>query len=83
MQRRQLERTAPADEPAGLAQVRAVLAEMGVDGEQFIDHANQRFGAGWSKNPNGIRRALGEIEAYRGDAGALVDKINETRSTGA
>lgn len=64
--------TASADAVAALA---AQAQSIGVDAGKYIQFASKRWGAGWSKNPNGLKRASEELESYRGDPAALVERI--------
>lgn len=61
---------------AGLEEVTHTASAVGVDPEAFVKYAAKRWGLGWCKNPNGLRRAIEELEAFRGNAPALVEKMN-------
>ncbi|MBK7237532.1 MAG: hypothetical protein IPI02_18595 [Sterolibacteriaceae bacterium] len=60
----------------GVTDVTRQAIAIGIDPEKFVEFANKRWGAGWSKNPNGLKRAGEELESYRGDPAALIERIN-------
>ena len=59
-----------------VAAVTAQAQSISVDAGKYIQFASKRWGAGWSKNPNGLKRASEELESYRGDPAALVERID-------
>ena len=60
----------------GVAAVTAQAQGIGVDAGKYIQFAGKRWGPGWSKNPNGLKRACEELESYRGDPAALIERID-------
>ena len=60
----------------GVAAVTAQAQGIGVDAGKYIQFAGKRWGSGWSKNPNGLKRACEELESYRGDPAALIERID-------
>ncbi|MBK6974671.1 MAG: hypothetical protein IPH26_17620 [Sterolibacteriaceae bacterium] len=60
----------------GVAAVTAQAQGIGVDAGKYIQFAGKRWGPGWSKNPNGLKRACEELESYRGDPAALTERID-------
>ena len=37
--------------------------------------AKKKYGAGWNRNPNGIKRVLGAVEAFKANRGGLLAAI--------
>jgi hypothetical protein len=40
--------------------------------EQFDLYAKRKYGAGWNRNPNGVRRVLAAIEAFAANPAELM-----------
>lgn len=58
-----------------LGKVLAVAQDFGIDACRYQQYAVQRWGAGWTLNPQGRRRAWDELERYRNDPSGYLDKI--------
>lgn len=65
----------PSDEIA-LADIDALAIAIGIDPAAFRQYADKRWGQGWSKNPNGRRKAIDELESFRADPDALRQRMN-------
>ena len=60
----------------GVAAVTAQAQGIGVYAGKYIQFAGKRWGPGWSKNRDGLKRAGEELESYRGDPAALIERID-------
>lgn len=75
-------RSTPAGATSGgsdgipLAEVDNTAKAIGIDPETFRKYAEKRWGQGWSKNPNGRRKAIEELECFRTDPDALRQRMN-------
>ena len=56
-------------------EVVAAAQGAGLDADMFVRYAAKKWGQGWSKNPNGVRKALDEIASYRDNPDALADRM--------
>lgn len=65
----------PSDDIA-LADIDEFASVIGIDPAAFRAYADKRWGMGWSKNPNGRRKAIEELESYRPDPEALRQRID-------
>ena len=59
-----------------LADVDALAHAIGIDPAAFRQYADKRWGQGWSKNPNGRRKAINELESFRADPDALRQRMS-------
>lgn len=76
---------APASKPAahagsagrstGPQEVVAAAQGAGLDADMFVRYAAKKWGQGWSKNPNGVRKALDEIASYSDNPEALAERM--------
>lgn len=74
--RRSSETPGAAQDAVALADVDDTAIAIGIDPAEFRKYAEKRWGQGWSKNPNGRRRAIEELESFRSDPDALRERIN-------
>ena len=63
-------------EDIALADIDALAIAIGIDPAAFRQYADKRWGQGWSKNPNGRRKAIDELESCRADPDALRQRMN-------
>ena len=54
----------------------ALIADLDVPREKFERYARKKYGAGWSRNANGIRRVLGTVEAMKDNSHGLLAAID-------
>ena len=75
--KRQRRRVAAAAAVAtdALAQVFERLSALQIPREKFDLYAKRKYGAGWNRNPNGIRRVLAAIEAFKANLEDLLAAI--------
>lgn len=62
---------------AGMAELAALLSELGVEQPKFERYAAKRWGAGWCKNPKGIAKAAQVVAAHRDDVPGLLFKMEQ------
>lgn len=65
----------PSDDIA-LADIDTLAMAMGIDPAAFRQYTDKRWGQGWSKNPNGRRKAIDELDSFRADPDALRQRMN-------
>jgi hypothetical protein len=58
------------------ADIDALAIAIGIDPAAFQQYADKRWGQGWSKNPNGRRKAIDELESSQADPDALRQRMN-------
>ena len=58
-----------------LGQLFALLGALQIPREKFERYAKKKYGAGWNRNPNGIKRVLGAVEAFKANGGGLLAAI--------
>ncbi len=63
-------------EDIALADIDAQAIAIGIDPAAFRQYADKRWGQGWSKNPNGRRKAIDELESAQADPDALRQRMN-------
>jgi hypothetical protein len=63
-------------EDIALADIDAQAIAIGIDPAAFRQYADKRWGQGWSKNPNGRRKAIDELESFRADPDALRQRMS-------
>lgn len=70
-------RTSAAQPSSGpsLELVIGAAQSYGINAARYEEYADRRWGSGWKLNANGRRSALGELERYRNDPDAYLDKI--------
>jgi hypothetical protein len=61
----------------GLQQLQAMLAEMRIEFSQFDAYASKKWGRGWSKNLQGISKALGIVDGHHDEPDSLRLKITQ------
>jgi hypothetical protein len=66
--------TAPVVNDA-LGQLFDLLSALQIPREKFERYAKKKYGAGWNRNPNGIKRVLGAVEAFKSNRGGLLAAI--------
>jgi hypothetical protein len=66
--------TAPAASGA-LGQLFDLVGALQIPREKFERYARKKYGAGWNRNPNGIKRVLSGVEAFKSDRGGLLAAI--------
>ncbi len=67
---------------AAMTELRAELAEMGIDPERFEQYISKKLrGEGWTRNEAAVRKALAEANEHRRDIGALTFKIEQELDT--
>jgi hypothetical protein len=59
----------------GLTELHALLETMGIVVARFEKFAAKKWGLGWNKNPNGIRKAHAEVAASVNDPSRLADRM--------
>ncbi|HQR53988.1 MAG TPA: hypothetical protein PLZ79_12015, partial [Burkholderiales bacterium] len=59
----------------GLAELNALLETMGIAVARFEQFAAKKWGRGWNKNPNGIRKAHAEVAESINDPSRLADRM--------
>ena len=68
----------PAGAPVvndALGQLFDLLSALQIPREKFERYAKKKYGAGWNRNPNGIKRVLGAVEAFKSNRGGLLAAI--------
>ncbi len=63
-------------EDIALADIDAQATAIGIDPAAFRQYADKRWGQGWSKNPNGRRKAIDELESAQADPDALRQRMS-------
>ena len=58
-----------------LSQVFERLSALQIPREKFDLYAKRKYGAGWNRNPNGIRRVLAAIEAFKANPQDLLAAV--------
>jgi hypothetical protein len=58
-----------------LGQLFDLLGALRIPREKFERYAKKKYGAGWNRNPNGIKRVLGAVEAFKANRGGLLAAI--------
>ena len=58
-----------------LGQLFALVSALQIPREKFERYAQKKYGAGWNRNPNGIKRVLGAVEAFKANRGGLLAAI--------
>ena len=54
----------------------ALLATLNVPREKFERYAKKKYGAGWNRNRNGIKRVLSTVEGFKGNRDGLLAAID-------
>ncbi len=68
----------PAPAPVSadaLGQLFDLVSAMQIPREKFERYAKKKYGAGWNRNPNGIRRVLSAVEAFKSNRGGLLAAV--------
>ncbi|MDQ6872598.1 MAG: hypothetical protein M3037_11430, partial [Gemmatimonadota bacterium] len=58
-----------------LGQLFDLLGALQIPREKFERYAKKKYGAGWNRNPNGIRRVLSAVEAFKSNRGVLLAAV--------
>jgi Recombination directionality factor-like len=58
-----------------LGQLFDLLSALQIPREKFERYAKKKYGAGWNRNPNGIRRVLSAVEAFKSNRGGLLAAV--------
>jgi hypothetical protein len=58
-----------------LQQLFDLLNALQIPREKFERYAKKKYGAGWNRNPNGIRRVLSAVEAFKSNRGGLLAAV--------
>ncbi len=58
-----------------LGQLFDLVGALQIPREKFERYAKKKYGAGWNRNPNGIKRVLGAVEAFNANRGGLLAAI--------
>ena len=61
------------DDPLGA--LYALLAELRIPRDKFERYAKKKYGAGWSRNANGVRRVAGAINGLKANSDGVVAAI--------
>jgi hypothetical protein len=68
----------PAPAPVStdaLGQLFDLLGALQIPREKFERYAKKKYGAGWNRNANGIRRVLSAVEAFKSNRGGLLAAV--------
>jgi hypothetical protein len=72
------EKAIPAGAPVvsdALGQLFDLVSALQIPREKFERHARKKYGAGWNRNPTGIKRVLSAVEAFKSNRGGLLAAI--------
>ena len=72
------EKAIPAGAPVvsdALGQLFDLVSALQIPREKFERYAKKKYGAGWNRNPNGIKRVLSAVEAFKSNRGGLLAAI--------
>jgi hypothetical protein len=58
-----------------LGQLFDLLSALQIPREKFERYARKKYGAGWNRNPNGIKRVLSAVEAFKSNRGGLLAAV--------
>jgi hypothetical protein len=58
-----------------LGQLFDLLSGLQIPRERFERYAKKKYGAGWNRNPNGIKRVLSAVEAFKSNRGGLLAAV--------
>src|SRR6202158_785591 len=58
-----------------LGQLFDLLSTLQIPREKVERYAKKKYGAGWNRNPNGIRRVLSAVEAFKSNRGGLLAAV--------
>ena len=58
-----------------LGQLFDLVGTLQIPREKFERYAQKKYGTGWNRNPNGIKRVLGAVEAFKANRGGLLAAI--------
>jgi hypothetical protein len=62
------------DDPVGA--LYALVAELKIPRDKFERYAKKKYGAGWNRNANGIRRVAGAVDGFRAKGNGVVAAID-------
>jgi hypothetical protein len=62
------------DDPLGA--LYALVAELRIPRNKFERYAKRKYGAGWSRNANGIRRVAGAVDGFRAKGNGVLAAID-------
>jgi hypothetical protein len=66
--------TLAKDDPLGA--LYALLAELKIPRDKFERYAKKKYGAGWSRNANGIKRVAGAVDGFRANGNGVLATID-------
>jgi len=66
--------TRAEDDPLGA--LYAFVAELKIPRDKFERYAKKKYGAGWSRNANGIRRVAGAVDGFRANGNGVLAAID-------
>jgi hypothetical protein len=66
--------TRAEDDPLGA--LYALVAELKIPRDRFERYAKKKYGAGWSRNANGIRRVAGAVDGFRAKGNGVLAAID-------
>ena len=59
-----------------LKQLFALVATLDIPREKFERYAKKKYGAGWNRNANGIKRVLSTVEGFNANPEGLLAAID-------
>ena len=62
------------DDPLGA--LYALVAELKIPRDKFERYAKKKYGAGWSRNANGIRRVAGAVGGFKANGNGALAAID-------
>jgi hypothetical protein len=62
------------DDPLGA--LYALVAELKIPHDKFERYAKKKYGAGWSRNANGVRRVAGAVDGFRAKGNGVLAAID-------
>ena len=65
----------------GIANLHALLTEIGIEPQRYEAFAKKKWGVGWKVNPKGVARALAHVQEQAADAAALRHQIESELDT--
>ena len=72
---KQLPDTIPVqDDPLGA--LYALVAGLKIPRDKFERYAKKKYGAGWSRNANGVRRVAGAVDSFKADGNGFLAAID-------
>jgi hypothetical protein len=66
--------TRAEDDPLGA--LYALVAELEIPRDKFERYAKKKYGAGWSRNANGIKRVAGAVDGFRGKGNGVLAALD-------